>query len=93
MQQEGVGVGAPLYLGEGISRGEQHILRFEVTVNDVFKVQMPQRNQNLFTQEHKQDMKATKASHVNLNHKRQTGHLKKADVCHSKLETTTGSPV
>ena len=27
-----------MYLGEGISGGEQHILRFQITVNNVLKV-------------------------------------------------------
>lgn len=47
VQQKSVSTGARPYLGEGISRGQQHILWFQVTVNDVFKVQVPQRNQNL----------------------------------------------
>lgn len=49
-----------VYLREGISRGEQHILRFQVTVNDVLKVQVPQRYENLPMKVHKQDMKVSK---------------------------------
>lgn len=49
-----------MYLWEGIRRGEQHILRFQVTVNNVFKVQVPQCYENLAVKVHKQDMKVKK---------------------------------
>lgn len=45
----GVGTGARVYLWEGIGRGEQNVFRFQVTVNNVFKVQMPQSYKNLAT--------------------------------------------
>lgn len=47
--KRGHGSGARVYLWKGISRGEQHVLRFQVTMNDVLKVQMPQGNKNLPT--------------------------------------------
>lgn len=37
------------YLREGICRSEQNVFRFQVTVNNVFKVQMPQSDKNLPT--------------------------------------------
>lgn len=48
---------ACVYLREGIRRGEQHVLRFQVTVNNVLKVQVPQCYENLATKAHKQDLK------------------------------------
>lgn len=71
-----VSMGARLYLGEGISRSEQNILWFQVTVNDVFKVQMPQRNQNLPTQEYKQDIKAAKSSYAKTHYSQVRTHKK-----------------
>jgi hypothetical protein len=45
-----------MYLGEGLGRGQQNILRFQITVDDVLKVQVPQGCQNLYTHTHTQDM-------------------------------------
>lgn len=48
---------ACVYLREGIRRGQQDVLRFQVTVNNVLKVQVPQCYKNLGTELHKKDMK------------------------------------
>ncbi len=40
------------HLREGVRRGQQHVLRFQVTVSDMFKVQIPQSLEDLHTHTH-----------------------------------------